>query len=556
MTERFRESIPVLATGVAVLAGLFLARFYHYLLFHSIVEIFSVLVAFGVFTIAWNARRFMVNNYFLFIGIAFFFIGATDLLHTLAYKGMGVFPDRDANLPTQLWVVARYLHGFTFLVAPFFLARRLNSRLTFGACLAVTAILLVSVFSGNFPDCFVDGEGLTPFKKWSEYLICLLFAAALVLTRRQSAAFNPDVLYLLSAAIVIQIASELSFTLYNDVYGIANMAGHVLKLAGFWLVHRAIIVIGLTKPYDLLFRELNQSREEIVLLNDDLAARARELHGANRELEAILNELAFTNRQLAASNQELEAVNQELETTNQELETTNRDLETANQELEAFNYTVSHDLRSPLTCVKGFSQLLLDMGGERLTDQDVSMVEGIHSAAERMDQLVTTLLRFSHATRKDIIRETVDLAELARECSAEQLAQGVERKVAVLISGKAEVCADPQLLRVMMQNLMGNALKYSSTREDAVIEFGVLNQDGEAVYFVRDNGVGFDMTSAEKLFAVFSRLHASEEFEGTGIGLATVQRIVQRHGGKIWAEGEPGRGATFYFTLDEVRVTN
>lgn len=532
MTRNFHGSMPSFAMGIAVLAGLYLAKLYNYLLFHTLVEVFSVIVAFGIFVIAWNARRFMVNNFFLFLGVAFFCIGATDLLHTLAYKGMGVFPGRDANLPTQLWVVARYLHGISFLAAPFFFGRRLMPLLTVSVCLTLTAILLAAVFSGNFPDCFVEGTGLTPFKKGSEYLTCFMFAAALILIRRRAAAFNRDVLRFLSAALIIQIASELSFTLYSDVYGIANMVGHGLKLTGFWLVHRAIIVTGLTNPYDLLFHELNQSREEIVLLNADLAARASELQETNRELEAILTELASANRKLSASNHELETVN---------------------QELEAFNYTVSHDLRSPLTCVKGFSQLLLELGTGRLNDQDISMVEGIHSAAERMDLLISTLLRFSLATRKDITRETVDLAELARECAAEQLVQGMERRVTFRIVDKAEVCGDPQLLRVMILNLMGNAVKYSRTREEAVIEFGVRHEDRQPVYFVRDNGVGFDMAAAAKLFAVFSRLHSAEEFDGTGIGLATVQRIVQRHGGKIWGEGEPGKGAIFSFTLGEGR---
>lgn len=532
MPGQFREFLPVFAMGVAVLAGLYLAKLYHYLLFHSLVEIFSVIVAFGIFIIAWNARRFMVNNYFLFTGIAFFFIGATDLLHTLAYKGMGVFPGTDANLPTQLWVVARYLHGFSFLAAPFFLGRRFHPRLTAGACLIMTTILLAAVFSGNFPDCYVEGAGLTPFKKGSEYLICLMFASSLILLRRHAQAFNSDVLRLLSAAIVIQIASELSFTLYSDVYGIANMAGHAFKLIGFWLVHQAIIVTGLTKPYDLLFRELNQSREDIVLLNADLAARASDLQEANGELEAILEELAAANRKLSTSN---------------------HDLEIANQELEAFNYTVSHDLRSPLTCVKGFSQLLLEFGAERLSEQDVSMVEGIHSAAERMEQLITTLLRFSLAARKDISRETVDLGRLARACAVDQQELGAERKVTFLIAEQAEVCGDPQLLRVMMQNLMGNAWKYSRRREEAVIEFGVQHRDGRTVYFVRDNGAGFDMAAAGGLFTVFNRLHTAEEFEGIGIGLATVLKIVQRHNGDIWAEGEPDKGATFYFTLGQGR---
>jgi PAS domain S-box-containing protein len=247
----------LILTGV--LAVLYLARLYSYLLFHTLVEMFSIVVACVIFVIAWNSRRIMANNYFLFIGIAFFFVGAVDFLHTLAYKGMGLFAGFDANLPTQLWVVARYLQSISLLVAPLFLGRKLKAGCAIAGFLAATALLLAAVLGGVFPDCFVEGKGLTPFKKGSEYLFALLLTGSLVFMRNRMKSFDRDAGRLISTAITVFIASELAFTLYTDVYGISNMVGHFLKFAGFYLIYKALIEAALTRPYDLLFRDLKQS---------------------------------------------------------------------------------------------------------------------------------------------------------------------------------------------------------------------------------------------------------------------------------------------------------
>ncbi len=507
MTGQSRRRLFNSTLGAAVLIGLYLARLYNYLLFHTLVEIFSVVVASGIFIIAWNARSFMANNYFLFTGIAFLFVGATDLLHALAYKGMGIFPGHDANLPTQLWVIARYLQGSALLVAPLSLGRKLRPHLAVTVYLAATVLLLAAVFGDYFPDCFVEGEGLTPFKKGSEYLVAFMLVGALVFMRHKAEAFDRGVSRLLSVAIGVLITSELAFTLYVDVYGFSNMVGHFLKFAGFWLVYKAIIETGLKRPYDLLFRELKLNQVKIEVLNTSLATRAHDLEEANCELEA------------------------------------------ANQELEAFNYTVSHDLRSPLTCVKGYSQLLLKGNGAGIGDEESVFVHAIHDAAERMEQLIATLLDFSRVSRTTIDRQEVDLCDLARGVFTELRMGEPERKVTFRAEERGPVNGDVKLLRVVLQNLIGNAWKYSAPREEALIEFGVEQRDGRTVHFVRDNGVGFDMACADRLFDVFQRLHSAEEFKGTGIGLATVKRIVQRHGGEVWAEAEEGKGATFSFTL-------
>ena len=224
-------------------------------------------------------------------------------------------------------------------------------------------------------------------------------------------------------------------------------------------------------------------------------------------------------------------------------------LEAANKELEAFSYSVSHDLRAPLRGIDGFSLALMEDYADRLDAQGQDYLRRIRAATQRMARLIDDLLNLSRITRGELRRETADLSALASSVAEQLRKTYTERQVEFRIAQGVRAQGDPQLLRIALENLLGNAWKFTGKTADAVVEFGVTEGDGGPAYFVRDNGAGFDVAYAGKLFGAFQRLHDVREFEGTGIGLATVQRIVRRHGGRVWAEGEPGRGATFYFTL-------
>jgi PAS domain S-box-containing protein len=246
--------------GILVFLGLYLTSLYHYLLFHSLVEIFSIVVACGIFMVAWNSRRFLDNNYLLLLGIAYLFAGGLDLIHTLTYKGMGIFQGYGTNLATQLWIAARYTESLSFLIAPLFFRRKLKINLLFFIYLLAFLLLLISIFYWNiFPLCFVEGVGLTPFKKISEYIISLILLAAIALLLKNRNEFDRDVLKWVVWSILLTIASELAFTFYIDTYGFANLLGHFLKIVSFYLIYKALIEMGLTRPYDLLFRNLKQS---------------------------------------------------------------------------------------------------------------------------------------------------------------------------------------------------------------------------------------------------------------------------------------------------------
>ncbi len=241
---------------------LYLLSRYSYLLFHGIAEVFSVLIAWSIFIIAWNTRRTAVNGYLLFLGIAYLFVGGIDIVHTLAYKGMGVFQGYQTNLPTQLWISARYLESLSLLVSPFFLRRRLKPAYAFAAYAAISAFIYLTIFVWDvFPTCFVEGAGLTTFKKASEYAICGILLGALAYLYRERERLERRVLLMFSASILITAASELSFTLYVDPYGLFNQLGHFLKIVSFYLIYRAVVVTSLTEPYNLLYRELKQSEE-------------------------------------------------------------------------------------------------------------------------------------------------------------------------------------------------------------------------------------------------------------------------------------------------------
>lgn len=225
------------------------------------------------------------------------------------------------------------------------------------------------------------------------------------------------------------------------------------------------------------------------------------------------------------------------------------ELSTLNKELESFSYSVSHDLRSPLRAIDGFSLALLrDLSG-KLDPAQLDRLQRIRTAARRMGEIINDMLTLAHVARSEMRREQVDLSQLARGVAATLKESQPEREVAIEIDPGAQVQGDSHLLRIVVENLLSNAWKFTSKTPRARIEFKVLEQEGRPVYVVRDNGVGFDPAFSDRLFKPFVRLHSSAEFPGTGVGLATVSRIIGRHGGRVWAEGAPGKGAAVYFTL-------
>jgi light-regulated signal transduction histidine kinase (bacteriophytochrome) len=241
--------------------------------------------------------------------------------------------------------------------------------------------------------------------------------------------------------------------------------------------------------------------------------------------------------------------NEELRRLNESLRQQKEAVEDANRELEAFSYSVSHDLRAPLRSIDGFGRILVEDFADVLGDTGAQHLRHIRDATERMGQLIDDLLSLARVTRAEIHRVEVDLSALARRIVDRLRAAAPEREGHFVVEDGVRGNGDARLLAVLLENLLGNAWKFTSKRKSAEIAFGCDERDGKRTYFVRDNGAGFEMAYAAKLFAPFQRLHSTSEFEGTGIGLATVRRVVRRHDGHVWGEGVVDVGATFYFTL-------
>lgn len=295
---------------------------------------------------------------------------------------------------------------------------------------------------------------------------------------------------------------------------------------------------GVREQFELPFRRKDGS--EIITLVS--SAPYLDEHGEYQGALAMLADI--TERKHA--DEQVRRLNTELE---ERVAARTAQLTAVNRELEAFSYSVSHDLRAPLRALDGFSQILIEDYTDRLDEEGLKYLHRIRAGSQRMGQLIDSLLQLSRLTRMEMQHERINLSEIAKSIRTDLMEQHPERKVDFRIEDNLTVSGDERLLRAAVTNLLNNAWKFTGRRSNPCIEFGRTQQSGETVYFVRDNGVGFDMTYANKLFGAFQRLHGFDEFEGTGIGLATVERIIHRHRGRIWADAAVDQGATFYFTV-------
>lgn len=330
-----------------------------------------------------------------------------------------------------------------------------------------------------------------------------------------------------------------------------------------WVCHRdslrflavneaALSLYGYLRPefLELSLAALDPERGSVEVPKDGISsARHRKKDGSPLELELLWHRTVFQGTrawQVLLFESEDRGRTVHLE---HQVAQLSAQLEAAQRELETFSYSISHDLRAPLRHIDGFSRAILDDYGAQLDAQGGEYLTRICQAVDKMSQLIDSLQQLSRAGRSEISRQSVNLSVTAQVIGLELKHADPDRNVEFQVAEGLSVEADPRLARQLLEILIGNAWKFSSKTRQSRIEFGSQEQEGETVFFVRDNGVGFDMAYAEKLFSVFHRLHRADEFEGSGVGLAIAQRIVTRHDGRIWAESAPCQGATFFFTL-------
>jgi signal transduction histidine kinase len=378
----------------------------------------------------------------------------------------------------------------------------------------------------------VEGNDLVVFKRVTNDREIL----GTVYLRAQYELYDRLLAYLGIAALVTAVAMLVA-------YIFSNWVQNVLVLP---LIAIAKVAAEVTEKRNFALRAEKLSDDEIGLLADSVNTMLEEIGRATRELEASNRESAREVSERRRAEEEVLRLNAELE---KRVAERTAQLEYTNGELEAFCYSVSHDLRAPLRAIDGFSQALIEDFPKDVPEDAQRFLKRIRSSTQRMGQLIEDLLNLSKVSRGELQRQDVDLAGVARLVVEDLQQRDPSRKVEISIWDGMQANADPRLLRAAFENLIGNAWKFTSKAQQARIEIGVLRDGAQASFFVRDNGAGFDMAYADKLFGAFQRLHSANEYQGTGIGLATVQRIVHRHGGRIWADAKPGKGAVFFFTL-------
>ncbi|MFA6450899.1 MAG: MASE3 domain-containing protein [bacterium] len=622
----FSSSASAQILGMALaLSCLFLTAQHSYLLFHSAVELFAAIVAFSVFVIGWNSRSVQDNNYVVFIGVAYLFVGIAGVLHLLTYKGMGVFVNYNTDLATQLWIVARSIQAVSLLAAPFFINRKFRSRYLMIAYGTVFPLLLLSIFYWrNFPVCFVEGTGLTEFKIYSEYAICALLVAAIFSLRAKRAEFEDGVYKLITASIALTIITEVAFTFYAQVYDSINLFGHLVQIVSFYLIYQAIVVTGLANPYNLLFRNLIKSQEQykqselkyrsifesaanVIILMDwrgtiiDCNGRLRQMTGfapedmAGLHIEKlirheqpgavraflkdvlIIGDAADRNFKIIRKDgmdidisiycSYINGINPEddritciieditdIKHMTRALTDAKEAAETASRTKSDFLANMSHELRTPLNAIIGFSEFLMKGYADELDPKHIDYISKIYTSGHHLLSLINDILDLSkiEAGKMNLYPEKVDLRGVLKYSATLLREKAMTHNIQLDIDVKdapETITADLRKLKQIMFNLLSNALKF--TPDGGRVGITARVSGSFAQITVWDTGIGITKDNLDKIFLPFVRDEKKEvqRIEGTGLGLSMVRRLVELHGGDVWAESEENKGSSFHFTM-------
>ncbi|WP_374304025.1 MASE3 domain-containing protein [Ferrovibrio sp.] len=449
---------------------------FNFLVFHTLAELFAIIVCFILFALAWYTHRFSRDHFLLYLACGMFWIGALDLAHTLSYKGMGLLPVNEANTATQIWLVTRYLQALLLLTAPLMASRNTDKMMLFLVFGLIAALTMLWVASGHFPDAFVESQGLTALKIWSEYVIMAILAGALTLIWKRRAAVAADALPFLLVAIVFAIGTELAFTLYIDVYGFSNLVGHILKLFSFWAIFQAVAVASLIRPYQAL----------------DASNRAK----------------------------------------------------------DDFLASMSHDLRTPLNSILGFSDMMRSqMFGPLGHAKYEDYIGNIHASGTHLLGLVNDILDLSklESGQYELNRQDLNPRALAEEVVRSFAPAIAAKDMDVNVACDAEVrqlSADERAMVQLLNNLVSNAVKFTPDNGKISIAWSK-RSDGAAILQVSDTGPGIPASQLKRLGKPYVQIDPYvAQKGGTGLGLFIARRIAELHGAKLRINSKPGVGTT------------
>lgn len=588
----------------------------NYLLFHTIVELFSIVVAFAVFIITWNARKMLDNNYLYFVGVAYLFVGGLDLLHTITFKGMNVIPGT-VYYANQFWVATRFLEAMTLVLGFWFLNRKkiLNGDLTFIVYTLVSVFIILTILYWKvFPICFVEGAGQTSFKIYAEYsIIALLFAAWYLLYKfRQS--FGRSVFLYLSMSLFFTILSEFCFTLYISNYSFTNEMGHYAKLISFFLIYKANVETGFSKPAGLIFKNLKDNEEKYRTLAENLPEmifrfdkdfkclysnsavekvlrHKSELYigkdlralGFPAAFESLLVETLLSVRQYKKSMEidfdftdgakpyffSIQIIPEYSTDILEEtyliigyditrLKVTEKRLRNLNATKDKFFSIIAHDLRNPFTALIAFSELIHKNAGKLSTEKIENLALRMNDSAKQAFGLLENLLNWSKIQTGALIPDPhpLEVSALLQEvkalCASSAMAKSIEIVLADDVDGI--IWADKQMVNTVLRNLITNAIKFSN--ENSKISLSAAPQEDYMLFSVADTGVGISKNVVDELmeFGFKYTTNGTHDEIGTGLGLTLCKEFVEKSGGKIWLESELGRGTTFHFTIPFIQV--
>jgi signal transduction histidine kinase len=501
---------------ISILIAILSTRLYSVLLFHTVAELFSIIIGITIFIFAWNSREYIKDDLFLFIGIGFLFVSSLDIFHTLTYKNVGIINNNDSNIPTQFWIAARYLESLILLAAFYHKNFRIHPLFFFLTFLVISGLSILSiVYWKIFPACYIEGSGLTLFKKISEYIICLILAISIILLIFHRDFFSKKVFIYLLFSIIFTIFSELAFTFYIGVFDVSNQIGHLLKIISFYFMFSAIIETGLKNPYELIFRNLTDSNKKyselISRLKEEQDIFRLENIEKTKELLNIKSELASSKR---LSN------------------------------MGTLASKVAHELRNPLSVMKAAAYNINKKNRNNSLNKHISNIE---KKIDECSYVISSLLEYTRLKKpefqkisiKQVINDVIESFKLTHN----EKDYKIKKYLAPIES--LYIKADPIQLKQVLTNVIENSYQARDKNIIAITFRANIVFRKLLSITIKDSGGGIEPENINKIFDPFF----STKAKGTGLGLTICNEIISMHGGNLLINSKKNYGTTVYINL-------